>query len=1225
MKKIIGLIAVLSCFAFYSKGQDLSECLSPNQHALDFDGTDDWIAVSNPLSGNANFTFEAWILSTATNNDFFRYLGMGGIDTRFELGDRNGALTLYHFTPSVGEREQSGSDIRDGQWHHIAVVRNGATAEVYLDGTLDFMVNNLPNNFNFNPNMRLGRWPGSTQSGLFKGKMDEVRYWNYPRLQDEIVATKDCPLEGNEEGLIFYYDFNQGTPNILNTNITMALDRSLNIINGELRNFGLEGIISNWVCSEVDLSKPYSCDNACEPSVSINFSTGWDASTNGLISDGQIDPLWRLMNLPPLSNLNGATILANPPIAYAVTNLTNSWNNTTGSKALSFNNTANFDFDNADIDQPWRFRRYFCICSEDQTEINLAGQIRADDGGKLTLYNSDGTTAGFSVSLDPPPNSANFNSGQNYNQNVVVQPGKYYFEFELINTNSVAAGFAIQGTLSNLNDQAVIADGFGECCSASVITGQKILDNNCNAMLDEDDELGEGFTFQLLSADGTLLETVTSDQFGEFTFNDVPNGSYIVQEVPQFGWNPIQSLIDVSIGTNDVQTVEFFNCPATSPCDSVTMQSDTLVCLEDNTVDAIFTITNNSSVPYEVIDFYDANADELLATIPVGLAPGDSYTYTHNIDLPLGSEFCLKAFVFNFDEGLCCHLEECVQTNGCVDCEEIAVESSPTSDDDPCCYDISLVNNDGDFFSQVTATITTPGITFSDVVPTGATVTGGNGTAMMIMDVSSSIPVGTTAAANFCLDGVIYDTQIPQEIIFDWYGKPNADGESIIVCSDTLYYECRNCAVVEDQNVECDNEGNPILTFNLIDFPEAPAANFVRIDVIEPSNYGFNADCAPYYKEVTPNTTTPFSLPIVECTGGALVAGTEIKYRIAIFNDTTGVCCILDTLSFIIPDCNMECIGEPNPDLICNTVIDPVCGCDRVTYNNACEAERAGILQWTNGECNKCPEDPINTLAWLSELAQGLEECCEGGNKMIEQCTLNGECVFIVPDCAVADGFTTIYDVEGNIICQAGGITGIICEEFELLEDCEVIWVCGSDCPTVDNPLRELEFLAPFVGDARIEIQECQWMGESVYLVSDRCLGEDRFTTTYYDCNGNIICEIAQPGSNSCTDIFQPTDCVLLQDCNIANSPNTPLVTLSSVPNPFTNSTTIQFTLPEAGQATLNIFDTNGETVFTVTQAFEAGQNQINWNAESSGYGLYYYRLQTDKAVVTKSMIMMER
>jgi hypothetical protein len=78
-------------------------------------------------------------------------------------------------------------------------------------------------------------------------------------------------------------------------------------------------------------------------------------------------------------------------------------------------------------------------------------------------------------------------------------------------------------------------------------------------------------------------------------------------------------------------------------------------------------------------------------------------------------------------------------------------------------------------------------------------------------------------------------------------------------------------------------------------------------------------------------------------------------------------------------------------------------------------------------------------------------------------------------------------------------------------------------------------------------------------------------------------------------------------------------------PNPFNPATTIKFSIPEATNVTLSIYNTLGEKVTElVNTKLEAGNYSYQWDAGNIATGMYIYELRTDKFVSVKKMVLLK-
>ena len=93
--------------------------------------------------------------------------------------------------------------------------------------------------------------------------------------------------------------------------------------------------------------------------------------------------------------------------------------------------------------------------------------------------------------------------------------------------------------------------------------------------------------------------------------------------------------------------------------------------------------------------------------------------------------------------------------------------------------------------------------------------------------------------------------------------------------------------------------------------------------------------------------------------------------------------------------------------------------------------------------------------------------------------------------------------------------------------------------------------------------------------------------------------------------------------------PPKPLTLYQNYPNPFNPSTTIAFFMPRDAHVRLAIYDVSGRLIRTLMNGpMEAGRRSIDWNGRNDrgagvGSGVYYYRLETGKKVLTRNLVLM--
>lgn len=248
-------------------------------NALNFDGEDDEVDCGNDASlqitGSA-ITLEAMVKFDSFADAYYQ----GGIIVKEEDDDVNsgymlraGEAGVVNFTIGNGswtEFKTAENTVTLDTWYHIAATFDGSTMKIYIDGELVDSLETTSTIGNAGTNLVIGNW-SLGQGRNVDATIDEVRIWNITRTAEEIDTYKDQTLSVPTDGLVAYYQFDQGISKNDNSSVTTAIDAT-GVNTGTLNNFALTGSESNWIGEIVLSTTDESAENlAIYPNPCTNY------------------------------------------------------------------------------------------------------------------------------------------------------------------------------------------------------------------------------------------------------------------------------------------------------------------------------------------------------------------------------------------------------------------------------------------------------------------------------------------------------------------------------------------------------------------------------------------------------------------------------------------------------------------------------------------------------------------------------------------------------------------------------------------------------------------------------------------------------------------------------------------------------------------------------------------------------------------------------------------
>jgi hypothetical protein len=282
--------------------------------ALDFDGVNDYANMTNQTqtfnyNSTSIFSIE-FLIQPSDKLTSQTIIGKGSRNDNkgFIIKVENNIVYIRNRDVIIGDANTA---IAPSGWSHVAITYNQSAVKIYINGVLKKSGTLAINPFNVNTvhkmfigARRADNGDSNVQQKHFKGRLDELRFWNSERSQAQIDNSKGCALIGTETNLVAYFNFNQGTANGNNTTIT-SLINYYPTYNATLNLFALTGTTSNFV--EGSTSVVGTCSTLSTNDLQIDSVKVYPNPTNGKITIDNANGIQIIEII--ISNLNGKEVL----------------------------------------------------------------------------------------------------------------------------------------------------------------------------------------------------------------------------------------------------------------------------------------------------------------------------------------------------------------------------------------------------------------------------------------------------------------------------------------------------------------------------------------------------------------------------------------------------------------------------------------------------------------------------------------------------------------------------------------------------------------------------------------------------------------------------------------------------------------------------------------------------------------------------------------------------